>query len=203
MMLQKILANEIYPLLPLLKKKKIQGYTLELSPEYFIWLQNAYVFFYFIILPYGILLCRGQQTNVDHLVKLRATACLVCLICFHGLWLLKLNLCGFWLVQVEEAEPKWCRCSTASSSAQTCLSGSLSGSPFSIFSEVTCARWEAGDASFLPTFLSAQAEFSVWTLLWEFLEKEMASHSSILAQRIRGQRSQVGCCPQGRTVGRG
>lgn len=28
-------------------------------------------------------------------------------------------------------------------------------SPFFIFFEVICARWEAGDASFLPTFLSA------------------------------------------------
>ena len=32
------------------------------------------------------------------------------------------------------------------------------------------------------------------------LEKEMATHSSILAWEIPGQRSQVGCSPQGHKV---
>ena len=47
--------------------------------------------------------------------------------------------------------------------------------------------------------LPAVQETRVWSLgQEEFLEKEMATHSSILAWRIRGQRTLVGYSPWGR-----
>ena len=46
--------------------------------------------------------------------------------------------------------------------------------------------------------LPAIRETQVWSLGWEDpLEKEMATHSSVLAWRIRGWRSLVGCSPWG------
>ena len=47
--------------------------------------------------------------------------------------------------------------------------------------------------------LPAVQETQVQSLGWEDpLEKEMATHSSILAGKSHGQRSLVGCCPWGR-----
>ena len=41
-------------------------------------------------------------------------------------------------------------------------------------------------------------EMHVWSLGWEYpLEKELASHSSILAWKTHGQRSLVGYSPWG------
>ena len=49
--------------------------------------------------------------------------------------------------------------------------------------------------------LKSQARLSDFTFTFHFhaLEKEMATHSSVLAWRIRGWRSLVGCSPWGRT----
>ena len=47
--------------------------------------------------------------------------------------------------------------------------------------------------------LPAMQETRVLSLIWEDpLEKEMATHSSILAWKIHGWRSLIGCSPWGR-----
>ena len=47
----------------------------------------------------------------------------------------------------------------------------------------------------------SQTQLSDFTFTFHFhaLEKEMATHSSVLAWRIQGQGSLVGCCLRGRT----
>ena len=47
----------------------------------------------------------------------------------------------------------------------------------------------------------SQTQLCEFTFIFYFhaLEKEMATHSSVLAWRIQGQGSLVGCCLRGRT----
>ena len=51
-----------------------------------------------MILPYGILLSRGQQANVNGLVELRNTTSSAFPTSFHASWRVKHDLCGFWLL---------------------------------------------------------------------------------------------------------